>query len=291
MKIFLKKPNCGVSFFFTLFLLFNIFFVSSEIPSQESHIRIASFNIRVFSNNSRDDKELSYISDILQKYDLVAVQEIRDEEVLKRTIVILKNRGKEYDYEISNKVGRGVKERYAFIYRKDKVKVLEQGKLYEDKGDKFIREPYYATFKAGNFDFTLITIHVLFGKSEDERRPEIKELATVYQKIQDADPNEQDVILLGDFNLSPTDEAFNLLKAISTMIFLIKPPAKTTISDRSLFDNFWFQQKYVQEYTGKCGIDKFDEIIFNNDDKLAKRIVSDHRPIWAEFNISLRDDD
>ena len=37
--------------------------------------------------------------------------------------------------------------------------------------------------------------------------------------------------------------------------------------------------------------DKFDEVMFNNNDKEAKRIVSDHRPVWAKFNTSLKDYD
>ena len=118
-------------------------------------ITIASFNIRIYSNNSRDDEELNYIADVLQKYDLIAIQELRDEEVLQRTVDILKTKGKEYGYEISEPVGKGVKERYAFLYRKDKINTISQGKIYPEQNDEFIREPFYATFKAGNFDFTL----------------------------------------------------------------------------------------------------------------------------------------
>ena len=254
-------------------------------------LKIATFNIRIFSNKSRSETELNYTAEILKKYDVVAIQELRDEQVLRRTIYVLKKKGYEYDYEISPKVGRKVKELYAFLFRKNKVKMIKKGKLYSERKDEFIREPFYATFKSGNFDFTLITIHVIYGKSKAERKQEVRELGVVYNKIQDEDSNEQDVILLGDFNLPPTDAAFNLLKTISTMIFLIKPPAKTTITDRSLFDNFWFQKKYVREFTEEYGIDKFDEVMFNNNDKIAKKIVSDHRPVWAKFNTSLEDDD
>ena len=34
-------------------------------------------------------------------------------------------------------------------------------------------------------------------------------LDDVYQTVQDADPNEQDVILLGDFNLRPEDSGMD----------------------------------------------------------------------------------
>ncbi len=35
---------------------------------------------------------------------------------------------------------------------------------------------------------------------------------------------------------------------------------------------------------------KFDEQLFGNDDKKASLMVSDHRPLWAEFDISEDDD-
>ena len=199
--------------------------------------------------------------------------------------------GYTYNYEVSPKVGKAIKEIYAFFYRQDKVTVTQRGKLYTDVIDKFIREPYYASFRSGNFDFTLVTIHALFGNNENERRPEIQELATVYKHIQDENPREQDIIILGDFNFPPTDYGFNELKTYPTMGPLILPSAKTTITDTSLYDNFWFQRQFVREYTGMVGIDKFDETIFHNDDNRAKIAVSDHRPIWASFNVEQADDD
>ena len=254
-------------------------------------ITIASFNIRIFSNNSRSDAELAKIADLLQNYDVIAIQELRDEQVLGRTAEILRQRGIEYGYEVNNPVGRGVKERYAFLYRRDRVQLLHAGRLYQEQHDEFIREPFYATFDSGEFDFTLLTIHVLFGDSEAERRPEIEELASVYQAVQDADPAEQDVILMGDFNFPPDDEGFSNLKAVPTMTFLIAPPAKTTISDTSLYDNFWFQSQHVREYVGRAGVERYDETMFNNDDHVASKAVSDHRPIWAKFRITGPDDD
>jgi len=35
---------------------------------------------------------------------------------------------------------------------------------------------------------------------------------------------------------------------------------------------------------------RFDGVIFGNDDKEASLMVSDHRPLWAEFYIKSDDD-
>lgn len=260
-------------------------------PAASGELKLSSFNIRIFSDKSRDDNELRWIANILKHYDIIAIQEVRDEQVLQRTVSILKVMGHTFAYEISPPVGRTIKERYAFFYRPDKVKVKHKGEVYNDAADVFIREPYYATFQAGNFDFTLLTVHILFGDNETDRRPELIELARVYREIQAQDPSEKDVILLGDFNFAPDDAGWEDMKDVPAMVFLLDNPLRTTISDTSLYDNIWFQKDYVREYSGRAGIIKFDENMFENDDTRAKKIVSDHRPIWATFNTALTDDD
>ena len=73
----------------------------------------ASFNIRIYSTGSREDTELGLIADRLQQFDLIAIQELWDEEVVRRTLDILAARGLEYRALVSGAVGRGSLERYA----------------------------------------------------------------------------------------------------------------------------------------------------------------------------------
>lgn len=261
------------------------------INTNGEELKLCSFNIRIYSNKSRDDDELNKIAELLDMCDITAIQEVRDETVLKRTVNILAEQGSLYDYVISKNVGRGVKERYAFLYNPRKVQLTSAARVYDDTQDVFIREPYYASFRAGNFDFTLLTIHLLFGKSKSDRRPELKYLAQAYEDIKKSDPKEKDVIVLGDFNFPPTDVGWSQLKDHQSMTHLISPPAKTTITDTSLYDNFWFQSNYTKEYTGNHGIIHFDETMFGNNDRQAKLTVSDHRPIWATFSTIDQDDD
>lgn len=267
-----------------------------EIPSEptepiQDKIRFASWNIRIFSNNSRDDSELEKICDVLKDYDFIALIELRDEAVLQRTEAMLESMGKDYDYEISSEVGRGVKEHYAFLFDTSKVEVVETGKIFDDTEELFIREPYYATFRAGNFDFSVIAIHVIWGDRVADRRAEILMLDDVYNHVQDMSDSEQDIILVGDFNREPDDNtSFRELRAIPSMVSLFNLPSKSHIKDSSLYDNVWFQSDYLSEYTGISGIDKFDETDFANDDSLANLAVSDHRPVWAEFYVGVDDD-
>ncbi|MCH7801498.1 MAG: YHYH domain-containing protein, partial [Chloroflexi bacterium] len=258
-------------------------------PVPPGQIRLASFNIRIYSTGSRNDTELGLIADRLQQFDLVAIQELRDEEVVQRTLSILEARGHLYHALVSPPVGRGVKERYAFLWRPEKVAPLDSGTVYPDPEDVFIREPFYASFRAGSFDFTLITIHVIFGDGVADRRAENLLLDDVYRAVQDADPNEQDVILLGDFNLPPSDSGMVEIDVLLDPVFT--GDVRTTISETSLYDNLWWDAEFVTEWTGVAGIDRFDEAVFGNDDDAASLAVSDHRPIWVTLFTELPDDD
>ena len=100
---------------------------------------------------------------------------------------ILSQMGQMYDYEFSPAVGGGVKERYAFLYKKDFVSVVRKGELYPDDADgkdDFARDPYWATFRAGEFDFSVIAVHVVWGKTVVPRKAEVKALSDVYRYVQ-----------------------------------------------------------------------------------------------------------
>ena len=260
--------------------------------SRRSELKLAAWNIRIFSDNSRDDAELQKIAQTLIDYDFIAISELRDEKVLKRVQRILSESGAEYGYLISDPVGRTGsphRERYAFLYYKGLVSVVKDGELYPDAADgqdDFVRDPYWATFRAGKFDFSVIAVHVVWGDSVAGRRAEVMELAEVYQYVQEANGAEDDVLLVGDFNREPDDLiAYSNLMSLPSMTHLFRLPQKSHIVDSSLYDNIFFQTDYVTEYLGSSGIDKFDETDFGNDDKAANLAVSDHRPVWAVFRI------
>ena len=162
----------------------------SSIPATDvstdpgiSTVRLAMWNIRIFSDNSRDDDELQLIANVLIEYDFIAIVELRDERVLRRTESMLALMGRDYDYLMSRPVGENVKVRYAFLFDQKLVNVLEDGMVFPDPNDAFLREPYFASFRAGKFDFTAITAHVIWGDSVPPRQREVGELANVYQTV------------------------------------------------------------------------------------------------------------
>lgn len=261
-------------------------FTQAPTP-KEGTILIASWNIRDFSDHSRNDTELAQICGVLCLFDLVAIQEVLDTTVLDRAVTILKDQyGLDYAYLDSPKSGTSAAtaEIYAFLYRKDSVVSIGMGSVVSQAMATLTREPFYALFKAGNFDFYIVDTHLLSAKKDAER--EAVQIARAYRAIQALDA-EDDVILLGDFNLTPRDPAFADLKSIPSMT-CVDESVPTTIRDH-LDDNLWFEAGFTREYTGDFGIYKFDEDLFANDDKAASLAVSDHRPVWARFSTQVED--
>jgi len=253
---------------------------------------IASWNVRNLSDGSRSDAELGIIGLIVFRYDFIALQEVRDEKVIDRIREILERDFQvAYDGVVSAPVGHNRKERYAFLWRRDRVAMTEPPRLYADPGDGFVREPFCGSFRAGTFDWTLCTVHILFGANKAARRPELLLLDDVYRAARDAGA-EKDVIICGDFNFGPDDAGWSALKAEDGMSFAIGPPAKTTIADKSLYDNCWWPAASREIVDGGGSVFEYDELMYPpGSRKEANRLTSDHRPIAIRAHIDLPDDD
>ncbi|KAM5131045.1 deoxyribonuclease-1 isoform 4-T14 [Callospermophilus lateralis] len=118
-------------------------------------LRIAAFNIRSFGETKMSNATLSsYIVQILSRYDIALVQEVRDTyltAVGKLLDELNRDAKDNYHYVVSEPLGRSsYKEQYLFVYRPDQVSVLDS--YYYDDGcepcgnDTFSREPAIVKF-------------------------------------------------------------------------------------------------------------------------------------------------
>ena len=255
---------------------------ADNLASTGLYARIATWNIRILSDGSRDDAELQQIASVFDNFDFVAIQEVRDTKVLDRLKTFLPG----WDYIVSDEVGNSVMERYACFYNTALFTSLGYPYILEDINNSFIREPFVAHFRTGNFDYTVITIHTLYGDNIAERRIENALLDDVISVVDAANGNENDVILMGDFNLPADDPAWEI-----TTHFPVMPGSlMTTITDTGSYDNIWVNKTYTSENNGNYSLIKFDEIDFLNDDAAASLAVSDHRPLVCFFS-TVSDDD
>lgn len=267
-----------------------LLFICLSVASFAQEAYIASFNTLKLGESPKDFES---IAKSLNYFDLVGLEEVITPEGLERLVKSLnKYTNSQWDYHISPfSVGtRKYKEYYAYIWKKDKVQFLASEGFYPDIDKKFIREPYGASFQIGNFDFTFVLQHAIYGKRETERRAEAFELVKVYRYFQDRDKRENDILLGGDFNLSAFDEAFApLYEDKDQVIFGVDPRIKTTIGIHRMansYDNIFLSKVYTQEFTGKSGAVDFT----NKQYKLMRTRISDHLPVFIVVNVDKDDD-
>ena len=272
------------NFLFVLILTISITIaISCQIFAE--NITIASFNVLRLGDNSKDYETTAKV---ISKFDLIGLEEVMNEKGLKKLKAKLESNTKiKWDYIISEKpVGsKDYKEYYAFIYKKDKFQVATSLNVFEESNkDMFIREPFAAKFKSNNFDFIYIICHSIFGDNEKNRILEASNYSKVYSYYSDIMPDEDDIIIAGDFNLPSNDMAFQSLIEHHNLSYIINPHwFKTTLSDRGLassYDNIFINRERTLEYTGRYGVYNYTK----NNYKIVRKWISDHLPIFIEVD-------
>jgi endonuclease/exonuclease/phosphatase family metal-dependent hydrolase len=201
----------------------------SKVPSSllDEQILIASWNIREFGRKRRTEKAIHLIAEILSYFDLVALQELRgDLRDLGRVMEVLGPYWKVVFSDVTE--GRqGNEERMAYLYDKRAVvftglaaeavvpplRTREDGKTVTRPSEQFWRTPYMASFRAGTFDFVLISVHVQWGTTGG-REVELGRIADwVEARRKSKFATDKDIILMGDFNVPKRGDRF--FKAIT----------------------------------------------------------------------------
>ena len=278
----MKKIENSFLFFLILTISMTIA-ISYQIFAE--NITIASFNVLRLGDNSKDYETTAKV---ISKFDLIGLEEVMNEKGLKKLKAKLESNTKiKWDYIISEKpVGsKDYKEYYAFIYKKDKFQVaISLNAFKESNKNMFIREPFAAKFKSNNFDFVYIICHSIFGDNEKNRILEASNYSKVYSYYSDIVPNEDDIIIAGDFNLPANDMAFQSLIEQNNLSYIINPNwFKTTLSDKGLsssYDNIFINRERTLEYTGRYGVYNYTK----NNYKIVRKWISDHLPIFIEVD-------
>ena len=272
-----------------LSIIFALFFILSTL-SLADEAYIASFNILRLGVAKKD---MVQTAKILEGFDIVGLVEVINRDGVEELVDELNKQSDEkWDYHISPfGVGSSkYKEYFAYIYKKDKVKFIKSEGFYKNGKSSLLREPYGATFQIGNFDFTFVLVHTIYGNNESQRKAENYKMVDVYNYFQDRDEKENDILIAGDFNLYALDESFRpLYKHADKITYAIDPAIKTTIGAKgraNSYDNFFFSQKYSQEFTGSSGALDFS----GDNPKLMREIVSDHIPVFIVVETSKDDD-
>ncbi len=258
---------------------------SSRKPSDT--ILIASFNIQVFGTSKLGKAWIvNILSQIVRQFDVVAIQEVRskDDRILPEFVTAINADGSQYSYLIGPRLGRTVStEQYAFVYDTDRIEIDRSSiGTVQDPRDQLHREPFVARFRARtatpsrSFTFWLVNTHT----DPDEVATEVDALADVFQVMQRARSDEDDVILLGDLNAS--DQQFGRLRQIPSITWAVHGTTTNTRHTK-MYDNLLFDRNCTAEYTGRWGIVDLESTFHLTREQALQ--VSDHLPVWAEFHI------
>jgi len=266
-------------YFFLLLFLFG----AQQLPAQ---ITIASWNLENFGK-SKKENVISYIANTIKDFDIVAIQEVvagyGGPQAVARLADELNRKGTKWDYRISD-VTSGEnsykRERYAFLWKTSKVRMMGKPWLEIIYTNEINREPFFATFEWDNKCFTLVNFHAITKKMQPET--EIK-----YFKFLPSEYPEKNLIFCGDFNCPQSHTVFNPLKKMGY---------------RPIFTGQKTSLK-MKPVNGECLASEFDNIFYNTDKvKLTgsgtiqfytsflslkeARAVSDHIPIWFQFSLN-----
>lgn len=263
----------------------------------ENQVTIASWNVCNLGANT----SVVTRAEVIRNFDIVALQEVKSPEGLGRLLACVETlTGSDWDYVPSLLVGSGkAVEYYAFIYRTDRVAYVSgsSGTYPEALPTDFSREPFYATFRAGEFDFTLITVHITWSAFGSQRTAECRRLRSVWDYVQNLDQAEDDLILLGDFNRDrPTHSAFDQLWQVGLTPLLSASGTRTTfgrtLAGGSWYDNIWIDPTCTttSELSGQLGAGTPSLNSYGAGCSECLRGVSDHCPVWATFRTDSDDD-
>jgi len=248
-------------------------------------ITICSFNIQVFGESKIAKHEVvDVLTKVVRNFDIVAVQEVRakSDSVIPQFLSAINADGSRYQFVIGPRLGRTVsKEQYTFIYDSTRIEVDPSSVgTSPNPGDRLHRPPLHARFRVranppeSGFSFWLVDTHT----DPDEVSTEVNALADVFMEMKALRPDEDDVILLGDFNAGPPQ--FGKIKQIPGVGWAVSNATTNTRRNKT-YDNLVFDQRSTTEYTGRWGVLDLQNTFGLSLSKALE--VSDHNPVWAAF--------
>ena len=300
--------------------------LNNTIPRKKNNnILIATWNIKKFSsltmkwlsesNDSprRDVTALQTIGEIISRFDVVAIQEVMGN--LRSLRKLIKMLGSNWAFLMTDvTLGKaGGNERMAFVF--DTIRVTPSGLVCElvippewkndisseTYLDQFARTPYAVSFRRKKATFILVTLHIDYGKSSADRKPELNAIAKwMYDWAKRENRWHHNLITLGDFNIDRKGddlwEAFTSTR-LKVPECLKNQPRSIFASSREPEKKYYDQIAWFLNSRKKDLIDmninnggNFDFLPYVYQNPLLKKKsvqyrISDHYPLWCEFII------
>lgn len=284
---------------------------AAKIPSSklDETLNIATWNIRVFGGKPRTEAAIHYLAEILGQFDIIGIVELRENlEDLARVLKILGPYWRAVYSDMIPDPG-GNRERIAYLYDKRAATfnglAAEANEPRKKKGLEYLpeksfwRAPYVASFRAGNFDFVVLTTHVRWGDSDTARTAELAMLADwIEGKRREKYSEDKDIIVMGDFNIpSRTDDMFRAITKHGLQIpnALLGCEHGSNLEKDKRYDQILHYSNYPTNFTNSGGVLDFyigpQHVKELFPDGLTKSAftyqMSDHLPLWMQINTDI----
>ena len=279
-----------------------------QIPNKlnDQNILIGSWNIKEFGQmTNRISEAYFYIAEILSKFDLIAIQEIKNR--LDDLSIVMRLLGSHWKFLINDMTGGkdGNMERFAYIYDSRRVNfsglageiVLwdEIEKIHLIKQLK--RTPYITGFRAGWKSFAIINVHLNPGNDTDSRGLRKKEVealvAVIRERIEKKQLWTENLMVMGDFNIySDNEDIVAVLQEHGFNELSVLENAKTNISGTEGYDKIFYRKNEYFDIANTAGdnggVFKYFDTIFKEDEFSSyKAYMLEHK----ENPSTLTDDD
>ncbi len=279
----------------------------------DDNIVVGTWNIRHFGSlhqewtendgsPKRNLRSLAYIAEIIRRFDVIAIQEIKRDTTALRVLVD-EFLGANWGVVLSDVAGGpgGNNERLGYIY--DRRRVTPSGLAGEivvpplgrlEPAEQFDRTPYVVGFRAGTERFSLLTVHIRYGSGPPDRRSEILRLAQytaneIRDRARFSDAEEMNLIVLGDFNIDARRESDPLYAAFISSGLTVPEPLRNVQTNYAQaakhYDQIaWFMGDLALLSRGAAGVVDFRNTVYKElEPRQVTDRVSDHLPLWVEF--------
>ncbi|MDW8346780.1 MAG: endonuclease/exonuclease/phosphatase family protein [Bacteroidia bacterium] len=251
--------------------------------NSKENIRLMSWNIQNFGK-SKDANEIKYITKTLKDMDIVAIQEVSSTFVGPQAVAKLADElnrtGNKWLYAVSDPTTGTGTERYAYLWKPSRVRLIGEPFLEKSLADEIDREPYLARFECKGERVLLVNFHAVPQSKHPEREIEL------LPRIQSKYANEK-IVMMGDFNLSQKSPAFEGMRKRGLKPALINVKTSLRMRSNSTAPADYFSEEYDNFYFNPTQIDArtSQRIDFVRDFRSLEdaRKISDHVPIVLEF--------
>ncbi len=286
-----------------------------QVPARtDNALLVATWNIANLGAQQRRDEDRALIAEILSWFDLVAIQECRENFSDLEDIVL--KLGGSYKFLMSDASGND--ERMAFLYEGNHLTPLEEiGEIAFPPSDYdsiklpgvtqkfagFDRTPFLVSFQFKQTSFIFVNVHLYYG---DEKPKSIgRRSLETFAVAKWADRRHhstyaftRELVAMGDFNMpksEPTDPIFKALTKLGLDVPEHSSQIASSIAEDANYDQIAFLPGTTKKWFHNVkGVFDFDKVIFPKlwDNGKGKKqflaylryYISDHRPMWAQLS-------